>query len=48
MNGMQKKDDEKRDLAYHMGWLTAFLIHLMLLLIGLAFAIRIIRFILGI
>lgn len=48
MNGMDKKDDEKRDIAYYMGQLTAFWIHLILLLIGTAFAIRIIRFILGI
>lgn len=48
MNGMQKKDEEKKDFAYYMGKLTAFWIHLMLLLIGTAFTIRIIRFILGI
>lgn len=48
MNGMDKKEKEKRDLAYYMGQLTAFWIHLMLLLIGSAFTIRIIKFILGI
>lgn len=48
MNGMDKKKEEKRDLAYYMGQLTAFWIHLILLLIGSAFAIRLIRFILGI
>lgn len=46
MNGMEKK--EKKELAYYMGKLTAFWIHLILLLIVSAFAIRIIKFILGI
>lgn len=48
MNGMEKKEKEKKDVAYYMGQLTAFWIHLILLLIGSAFAIRLIRFILGI
>lgn len=48
MNGMDKKEKEKKDFAYYMGQLTAFWIHLILLLMGSAFAIRVIKFILGI
>lgn len=48
MNGMDKKDEEKRDLAYHMGWLTAFLVHACILCVLVAITLRLVKWILGI
>lgn len=48
MNGTQKKDDEKKDIAYYMGWLTAFLVHACILCAIVAITLRLVKWILGI
>ena len=47
MNRRQKKGEERRELAYHMGWLTAFLVHACILCVMVGITIRLVKWMLG-